>query len=115
VPTTMATRAVLLDGKPYQRLANGTLKPMKGKTDWAAVDALTDEQLTATAEADPDARPMSDAEWADAIHLAKPPKVQLGMRLDADVLDWFKQRGTGYQTRIDAVLRRYIGARRKVG
>jgi uncharacterized protein (DUF4415 family) len=69
---------------------------------------------SANTKADPEARPMSDAEWAHANGPGKPAKVQLGMRLDADVLDWFKQRGTGYQTRIDAVLRRYIEARRKV-
>jgi uncharacterized protein (DUF4415 family) len=46
---------------------------------------------------------------------AIPTKVSVGMRLDADVLTWFKQHGAGYQTRINAVLRRYIEAQGKVG
>ncbi len=43
----------------------------------------------------------------------KPIKQQLTLRLDADVVDWFKRQGEGYQTRINAVLRKYVG--RKVG
>ena len=114
MPAAKATRATLVNGKPYIYREDGSLVPVRSTTDWAALDAMTDEQITAAAEADPDARPMTDDEWARAIS-AKPAKVQVGMRLDADVLDWFKQRGTGYQTRINSVLRRYIEAQRKAG
>ena len=38
---------------------------------------------------------------------AVPPKAAISLRLDADVLDWFKAQGPGYQTRINAVLRAY--------
>jgi uncharacterized protein (DUF4415 family) len=96
------------------RRPNGTLKPLKGETDWARLFALTDAEVTAVADADTDARPMTDDEWAIAA-ISLPPKVSIGMRLDADVLAWFKSQGTGYQTRIDAVLQRYIEARRKAG
>jgi uncharacterized protein (DUF4415 family) len=34
----------------------------------------------------------------------------VSLRLDSDVLDWFKQQGKGYQTRINAVLRAYMEA-----
>lgn len=114
MPKAEIMRAVLLDGKPYRRLDDGTLKPLVGETDWVKLDAMSDDEINAAAEADPDARPMNDDEWARAI-VEKPAKVQVGMRLDADVLDWFKQRGAGYQTRINAVLRRYIEAQRKAG
>jgi uncharacterized protein (DUF4415 family) len=43
---------------------------------------------------------------------AVPPKQSVSLRLDADVLDWFKSRGTGYQTRINAVLRAFTQAAR---
>src|SRR4051794_32309191 len=39
-------------------------------------------------------------------------KTQLTLRLDADVLDWFRAQGLGYQTRINAVLRTYYEAKR---
>ncbi len=38
------------------------------------------------------------------------PKRQLTVRLDADMVDWFKQKGRGYQTRMNAVLRSYYEA-----
>lgn len=39
----------------------------------------------------------------------KPVKQQLTLRLDADVVDWFKSQGEGYQTRINAALRQFVG------
>jgi uncharacterized protein (DUF4415 family) len=112
--SSKTVQAVMLEGELYQRQENGTLKPLTGKTDWKRLDAMTDAQVTAAAEADPDAKPMTDDEWALAT-LTIPPKVSVGMRLDADVLAWFKKHGAGYQTRINAVLRRYIEAQRKAG
>ena len=38
----------------------------------------------------------------------RPIKQQLTLRLDADLIDWFKKNGTGYQTRINAALRDYV-------
>jgi len=35
------------------------------------------------------------------------PKATISLRVDADVLEWFKAAGPGYQTRINAVLRAY--------
>ena len=39
-----------------------------------------------------------------------PPKASIALRLDADVLEWFKAQGSGYQTRINAVLRAFKDA-----
>ena len=36
-----------------------------------------------------------------------PPKASISLRLDADVLDWLKAQGPGYQTRINAILRAF--------
>ena len=36
-----------------------------------------------------------------------PPKASISLRLDADVLQWLKSQGPGYQTRINAILRAY--------
>ncbi len=41
-----------------------------------------------------------------------PPKEQVTLRLDADVLKWFRSQGKGYQTQINALLRAYVDARR---
>ena len=39
-----------------------------------------------------------------------PKKVQVTLRLDSDVLDWFKAQGRGYQTQINTLLRAYVQA-----
>jgi uncharacterized protein (DUF4415 family) len=41
------------------------------------------------------------------------PKAQLTLRLDRDVLEWFRRQGRGYQTRINSLLRAYMVANRK--
>ena len=46
-------------------------------------------------------------DWSEAEVLSPPGKKPATLRLDADVLDWFKSLGKGYQTRINAVLRSY--------
>jgi uncharacterized protein (DUF4415 family) len=40
------------------------------------------------------------------------PKAQLTVRFDADIVDWFRKQGRGYQTRMNAVLRAYMETRR---
>ena len=86
----------------------------KGKTDWARVDALTDEEIDAAIAADPDAAPSLDAEWFKKARIVLPePKVAVSIRLDREVLDWFKRQGPRYQTRMNAVLRAYVNAQRK--
>lgn len=40
------------------------------------------------------------------------PKVPVSLRVDPEVMDWFKRHGKGYQTRINAVLRAYVNARK---
>jgi hypothetical protein len=58
--------AVLVDGRIYERKPDGTLVPLDDRSDWARVDSMTDKELTANAESDPDARPYTDEEWAEA-------------------------------------------------
>ena len=99
-------RAVLVDGKAYQKKADGSLVPLKGKTDWKRLDRQTSAQVEDIAAKDREGAPMSDAEWARA-EIVRPEKVAVGIKLDSDVLDWFKDQGKGYQTRINTVLRRY--------
>jgi putative transcriptional regulator len=54
------------DGTLVQVLPDGTTRPLPDRTDWARVDAMTDEQVHAAAMADPDARPMTPEELAKA-------------------------------------------------
>jgi uncharacterized protein (DUF4415 family) len=51
---------------------------------------------------------MTDEQWKKAVrgHFYRPRKLQITARVDADVLDWLKSQGKGYQSRINAILRR---------
>jgi hypothetical protein len=60
-------RAVLVDGKPYQKKADGSLIPLKGKTDWKRLDRMTSAQVEAIAASDKDGVPMNDEEWNQAL------------------------------------------------
>ena len=55
--------------------------------------------------------PEVDENFFKTARIVVPPgKKQLTLRLDADVLDWMKQQGKGYQSRINAILRSYYEA-----
>ena len=55
-----------------------------------------------------DIPPISDAFWKDAVRdkYFKPIKTSTTVRIDADVLAWLRSQGKGYQSRINAILRR---------
>ncbi|HDZ73947.1 MAG TPA: hypothetical protein ENH55_14550 [Aurantimonas coralicida] len=51
--------------------------------------------------------------WKDAELVYPEAKTPISLRVDKDVLDWFKAEGTGYQTRMNAVLRSFMEATRR--
>ena len=79
------------------------------QTDWDRVDALKDEDINLSDC--PEVTPEMFARAVARVGL-KPveSKKQVTLRLDADVLAWFKAQGSGYQTRINALLREYMKA-----
>jgi uncharacterized protein (DUF4415 family) len=83
-----------------------------GKTDWAAVDALTDNEIEEAVRNDQDAVPL-DVDWSEAVLVIPPKKKAISIRVDEDVLDYFKKEGSGYQRRMNAVLRSYMQHKRK--
>jgi uncharacterized protein (DUF4415 family) len=86
---------------------------MKGETDWARLDAMTDEDIERAVAEDPDAAPFwTDEDWANARVVWPQGKAPVTLRLDRDIIAWFKTHGRGYQTRINAVLRGYVEAQK---
>ena len=85
------------------------------RTDWARVDAMTDAEIEANMRDDPDWAEFMDIDWSKATVVIPVPKDPISIRLDTDVLDFFKASGKGYQTRINVVLRHYMDERRKAG
>jgi uncharacterized protein (DUF4415 family) len=68
-----------------------------------ALAARPDTEIDTT-----DAPEMTEVQWrtAERGHFYRPVKRQITARVDADVLDWLKAQGKGYQSRINAILRR---------
>ena len=85
-------------------------KSVKGKTNWAALKAMPDSKIKFTQ----DAPQTSPEDWADALaHHSLPlpsKKEQIALRVDADVIHWFRSQGAGWQTRMNAVLTAYCKA-----
>ena len=93
-----------------EQLINGEAGP--SLSNWAAADAKTQEQVEADADSD-DLENGDVWDWENGFVGLTPPKAVLNMRVDQDVLDFFKSEGRGYQTRMNAVLRSYMLAKQK--
>ncbi|WP_247988197.1 BrnA antitoxin family protein [Bradyrhizobium sp. 186] len=74
---------------------------------------MTDEELEASIANDPDWAEFKDIDWSDAVLVVPPKKKAISIRVDEDVLDFFKREGEGYQRRMNAVLRSYMQQRAK--
>lgn len=72
------------------------------KTDWKRLAEMEDKDIDTS-----DIPELDDAFFRNA-ELHVPPKQPVTLRLDADVLTWFKSQGQGYQTRINKLLRSYM-------
>ena len=83
----------------------------ESRTDWRRLDRQDDAALERAIASDPDWRDVPKDWFKDAEAVVGPPKRLISLRLDADVVDWFRARGPRYQTRINAVLRAYMKAK----
>ena len=79
----------------------------RSKTDWKRMAAMKDEDI------DTSDIPELDEDFFRQAEIRLPPKQPVTIRLDADVLEWFKANGRGYQTRINKLLRSYMEAHRQ--
>ena len=86
-----------------QRIARG-----ETKTNLKRLDEITDAEIEAQMRDDPDWADFMDVDWSKAVVVYPVEKQAVSIRLDKDVLDFFKSDGRGYQTRINAVLRTYM-------
>jgi uncharacterized protein (DUF4415 family) len=88
---------------------SGTTSKAEPTTDWPRLRSMTDEEVHAAIINDPDAKPTDAAFWKDARVVMPRRKETVTIRLDADLLQWFRSE-RGYQTRINAILRAYMKA-----
>jgi uncharacterized protein (DUF4415 family) len=81
----------------------------RSKSDWDKVNKLKDREIDYS-----DISPLDDDFFKKAV-VWPGPKKQVTLRLDPDILEFFRSQGRGYQSRINAVLRRYVEAQTDPG
>ncbi len=83
-----------------------------GKVDFKKLAVMTDEEIRARRAGDPN---FPEIDWSEAnIEIAEPVvKTAVSIRLDSDVIEFFKDAGKGYQTRINQILRAYMEHQQK--
>jgi uncharacterized protein (DUF4415 family) len=76
------------------------------KAEWARGKTRT--------RADAPAHPVDDDFWRNARVVMPPPgKTSVHLRIDADVLEWFREQGKGHLSRMNAVLRSFMEAHKR--
>jgi uncharacterized protein (DUF4415 family) len=78
-------------------------------TDWNKLRHISNAEIRRGIASDPEVRATDEEFWKDAKVVWPTRKTVVTMRLDADLLAWFRQE-RGYQTRINAILRAYMKA-----
>jgi len=82
------------------------------RTDWIKATAAAGRKLEASIRADVDDI-RGEPDWTQAVMGVPVPKDHINIRIDHDVLEWFKANGRGYQTLMNNVLRAFVNARRQ--
>ncbi|NGZ98810.1 MAG: 3-oxoacyl-ACP synthase [Nitrospira sp. WS110] len=80
----------------------------RSRTNWSRIDALKDKEIDTS-----DIPEQTRAFFKRAVLRLPEPKTTVTIRLDRQVLNWFKSKGPGYQTRINALLRAYMEAHKR--
>jgi hypothetical protein len=114
IQTKMMKRGELFrrgDRNPMRDASTGKRSRVKRGTgtDWNKLRRRSSAQIRRGIQSDPDAQVTDENFWKDAKIVLPMPKKMVTMRLDTDLLRWFRRR-RGYQTRINAILRAYMDA-----
>jgi uncharacterized protein (DUF4415 family) len=84
----------------------------QGKSDYRRLRRMTDGEIAKAAKRDKDAARL-DIDWSGAEVVIPEAKRAISIRLDGDIVEFFKRTGPGYQTKINAVLRAYVQHERR--
>lgn len=93
-------------------LAELKSKRSESRTDLSRFDAMSDEELERVVAEDEDERGMLP-DWTRAKLILPRTKQSVHLRLEQEIVDFFKAGGKGHITRMQAVLKAYVDAHRK--
>lgn len=85
-------------------------RPLRGRADLGRLREASEDEIRSTSP--PELVDLPEDFWDDARVVTPPPKEAISLRVDGDVLEWFRSQGPRYQTRMNAVLRSYMNATR---
>jgi uncharacterized protein (DUF4415 family) len=86
-----------------------TKKPSRGRAKLAVLRRVSDAEIARTSP--PELAALPSDFWDGAMLVVPGPKQAISLRVDEDVLAWFRKSGPRYQTRMNAVLRSYVASR----
>jgi uncharacterized protein (DUF4415 family) len=97
-----------------KNISRFTANEMKEKrasslTDWHKVDAMTDKELDAVIAADDDERGFVP-DWTKVELVLPESKLSVNLRLDREIVEFFKGQGRGHISKMQAVLKAYVDA-----
>src|SRR3989339_1320844 len=101
----MMKQSVLSPPERQQNMKNKSTE-MKSKTDWNRLRSMKDDEIDFS-----DIPKIDPAVFKKMVIRMPQRKELVSIRIDPDVLGWFRKQGHRYQTRINAVLRSYVAAR----
>jgi uncharacterized protein (DUF4415 family) len=93
------------------RAASKVNKPSRGRADLALLRRLSDAEIARTAPSE--LADLPDNFWSEPTLVFPVAKRAISLRVDEDVLSWFKASGPRYQSRMNAILRSYMTHMRK--
>lgn len=86
-------------------------KPSRGRANFARLRRVSETEIARSSP--PELADLPDDFWDSAVLVLPGPKRAISLRVDQDVLDWFRNSGPRYQSRMNAVLRTYMSAVRR--
>lgn len=95
-----------MSAKRTKRPSASADRPLRGRADLKRLRRLSDRAIARTSP--PELADLPDDFWDDAQVVWPGPKEAISLRLDLDVLEWFRAQGPRYQSRMNAVLRTYM-------
>ena len=95
-----------MSAKRTAKLSRRDDLPQRGRADLGRLRRMTEPEIERTSP--PELADLRADFWADAEVVVAPLKQAISLRVDQDVLEWFREQGPRYQTRINAVLRTYV-------
>jgi uncharacterized protein (DUF4415 family) len=94
-----------------RRIAQPSRKPSRGKADFNRMNRMSEAEIQRTSP--PELSDLPADFWKDAVLVVPEAKVPISLRVDRDVLEWFRKEGPRYQSRMNAVLRSYMDQSRR--